>query len=171
MKKQLSNTHKGQILEQEFVIECIKRNIILSQPTAATKYDFLLDNGKRFLKLQLKSAVPSGPNLNSFIINTKSHGRSYKHSEVDFFVTKINDEWYFLPHAVVRSTAATLNITSTDGTKYSQFRNSWTTLGVSGSSAQSGLSQISLKQRKASLKYQKSQPLSSRQNKNRYQSR
>lgn len=122
----------GEIAEMEFALKAVKRNLCVLRPTSHfSKYDLLVDNGKRFIRIQVKStSCESGSkNCEGYSVSV-SHGNSkkvkYTKEEIDFYAIYImpKDVWYFIPVAAVDAVKITI-MTESTRSKYAVFKNNW----------------------------------------------
>lgn len=88
----------GTIAEQAFILEALKQGFGVSVPIDDNlPYDVLIDNGKKILKIQIKTSQGSGGIYN--VNTTKSKNRSYNSSDFDFacvYIEKLNI-FYIMP--------------------------------------------------------------------------
>lgn len=74
----------GCIAEYHFAVEAMKRGFFVSFPLLdASPYDCVLDTGKDFKKIQIKSVTKDKEVIRSFI--RKTNGKAYSIKEVDYF--------------------------------------------------------------------------------------
>jgi hypothetical protein len=84
-----------------FLLRATQRGWIVSQPFAEKQcYDFIIDNGRDRLRVQVKSTeVPCSPFRYHINLGRGSASRSpYKKSEIDFFAIYVipDDSWFIL---------------------------------------------------------------------------
>jgi hypothetical protein len=108
--------NSGSALDLEFAAECIRRGAVVSQPFGGNaQYDFLVDNGKSILRVQVKSASPRedgrsfSVNLTRKLPKTRpsdpggsSRSVPYDEGVLDCIVTRANGVWFFFdkPHTL-----------------------------------------------------------------------
>jgi uncharacterized protein YneR len=122
---------KGRVAELEFAKECIKRDMVVSRPiVGAEKYDYILDNRKKLLRIQVKSTKNFSEKNSRFKVNV-AYGNSikkiYTKKDIDFFAVYIEeyDIWYFIP--VEEVGVKTLNLyphRKSEGT-FETYKNNW----------------------------------------------
>lgn len=94
----------------------------------SNRYDFIIDNGRRSLRLQVKSAYVRGPH-NYCIRASGSARRKYKVTDVDFLIAYVvpEDAWYVIPiHAFGQS--ATISLTPASPrpkSRFEKYRDAW----------------------------------------------
>lgn len=98
----------GQIAELRFQLRATLNGLTVSKPFGdSASYDYIVDNGKRLYKVQVKSShyyEPHRPNRFSFSLSRGSKKRGYKAKEVDFFAFYIGklDCFYLIPARLIR---------------------------------------------------------------------
>lgn len=74
---------------------------IVSKPTLdASKYDAIIDNGERLIKVQIKSRMPiSGRSKNATPAISLIGSKKYIHSDFDYYALYMidSDEWFVIP--------------------------------------------------------------------------
>ena len=102
----------GQLAELEFLLNASKRSLLLSQPYGDNEpYDFIVDNGIRLFKVQVKSTshlVQRGNHKSYQITCRRGNGtctRSYHKDEIDLIAAYIApmNVWYVIPYSKVKS--------------------------------------------------------------------
>ena len=97
MNKRLSSKSSGEMAELLFAAECYRHKIIVAFPhTDDIPYDFIIDNGKRLLKIQVKSSRHQKGSATAFTIN---YNVSKHSNNLDFYALycyKTND-FYIVP--------------------------------------------------------------------------
>ncbi len=121
----------GNIAELEFLLSATRQGLIVSRPTIqSTIYDFLVDNGKRILKVQIKSTFTSGPVFGLNIGQGSTGKKSYTPADVDIIACFIGElkTWYFFPISVIgKKVKLSLTPNSIDS-KWNKYREGWITL-------------------------------------------
>lgn len=91
----------GNIAELQFVLSATQRGLIVSRPTInATVYDFLVDNSKRILKVQVKSNFREPDQRGGgYGLNIQKGAGVYAPAEIDVIASYIStlNLWYFFP--------------------------------------------------------------------------
>lgn len=102
------NTHfKGEITEQQVVVEFLKQGIMVSKPLVqCSRYDFIADINHRLYKIQVKTGTFKEDAYLLFATST-SHTNtqgtktmSYSSDDVDFFATMYENQCYLIPFEV-----------------------------------------------------------------------
>ena len=74
----------GCIAEYQFAVEAMKRGFFVSFPLLdASPYDCVLDTGKGFKKIQIKSVTKDEEVIRSFV--RKTNNQVYSKKDVDYF--------------------------------------------------------------------------------------
>lgn len=125
----------GELAEMEFMLEASKRGLSVSKPfTHFSKYDFIVDNGKRLIRVQVKasSSIDHSRNYKPYSVIC-SHGlgskKKYTKEHIDFFAVYLQPikTWYFIPVDVVNALKIALNPKSKTS-KYALFKENWNLL-------------------------------------------
>lgn len=116
----------GLISEMRFQLAATLRGLTVSKPPAdSSPYDFIVDTGKKLLRIQVKSTRQKDRSGRyHFNLKTGRQDRAYTAAEVHFFVLYIVelDLFYIIPQALLRG-KKTLKIY--DNAKYDAFKNNW----------------------------------------------
>ena len=103
----------GHVVELRFWIEALKRGVIVSRPHEGARYDFLVDNGLRVFRVQVKSTTAKVQRC--FRVNAfGGSGIRYAPREVDILAAYIipQKEWWIIPlRALKGSRSAVLSKT------------------------------------------------------------
>jgi hypothetical protein len=140
----------GTVLELEFAAECIRRGAIVSQPFGDNShYDFLVDNGLRIYRVQVKAASLRA-DKKSYSVNLtrklpkmrpadpggSSRSVPYEEGTLDCIVTKARGVWFFFdnPHLLSANESV---YPETDLSRYKGNRGweQWNLIGLGSSSA------------------------------------
>lgn len=117
----------GLISEIRFQLAATLRGLTVSKPHGDNSpYDFILDTGKKLLRIQVKSTRhKDAQGRFNFNLNTGVSSRAYTASEVHFFALYVVeiDAFYIIPQALLRG-YKTLKITPNG--KFEIFKNNWT---------------------------------------------
>jgi len=124
---------RGELAELAFLHRASKLGLKVSKPYGDSDlYDFIVDTGRRLLKVQVKSTGHvASPGVYS--VNAGRHLCGgvvpYKRSQVDFMVVHIvpEDGWYILPMRVV-GWRVSLRLPSSEHAKagaYGKYREAW----------------------------------------------
>lgn len=111
---------KGLTTELQCQTYFIKLGYIVSIPLGSQRYDFILDTGKKLLKIQVKTCSNTDPAILEF--STKSvhynktqgyHNIKYNEEEVDYFCTFFENECYLVPFSEIGSSSKRLRLLPT----------------------------------------------------------
>jgi len=124
----------GDIAEIAFMLRAKQNGLTVLQPySAITPYDLIIDNGKKLIKIQVKSTntnVKKNPNGYKAIIGRgKSSKTKYQKKDVDFFAIYIvrTNSFYIIPFNAVKT--VTLNLYIDKGNhKFSKYLENWNLL-------------------------------------------
>lgn len=103
----MENTqYKGALTEQKCFLKCIEMGYTVSKPIFDNaRYDFILDTGKKLLKIQIKTSRWKDEEHTGFIFNCYSQHATmtgnkimkYTKDEIDFFMTEKEGKFYLYP--------------------------------------------------------------------------
>ena len=99
---------KGELGELVFVLTAASHGLIVSKPYGdSASYDFLVQSGRRIIRIQVKAAFTERNGAYSFNVTSGRH-RYYTEKDIDFLAAYIGplDIWYIVPVHVIQSTAA-----------------------------------------------------------------
>jgi|GEM_PF-2676571 len=92
----MHSTHqKGEIAQLEVLLRAIEKGVVLSKPMVESRYDFILDDGQKLERVQVKYASGKAPHSQGSVrIDLKSwEGRKmrrrYRADEVDVLLVYI----------------------------------------------------------------------------------
>jgi len=96
---------KGDLVEIAFLYKAAALGFGVAKPYGDKEhYDFILDSGERFWRVQVRSTSYLEPNRNSYTVNASHRGKGYKvktfqAEEIDFLVAYIVpvNSWYVVP--------------------------------------------------------------------------
>ena len=97
---------QGAITEQRCILKCIEQGYQVSKPLFDNaRYDFILDTGKRLLKIQIKTSHWIDDEHSSFVFNGYSQHATgdgnkrmkYTNKEIDYFMTEQEGNFYLYP--------------------------------------------------------------------------
>lgn len=129
-----TNKQYGSLYEAMFIVEALKRNLHVCDPRGDyLPYDFVVDNGKRLLKIQVKgtkTASESGFKVTTAKGNSTGKKTPHDKGAYDFLVAVVltdgNTHWYIIPESEVRNQMAVkfyINPTSTG--KFEKYKHGW----------------------------------------------
>lgn len=96
----------GALTEQKCFIKCIELGYVVSKPLFDNaRYDFILDTGKKLLKIQVKTSRWKDEEHSAFTFNCYSQHSigngnkimKYTNKEIDFFMTEQEGIFYLFP--------------------------------------------------------------------------
>jgi len=129
----MRNTKRaGELAEILFLYQATARGMIVTQPYGDNaRYDFAVDNGARFVRVQVKScgAPPRG---NHYNLNVGRHSQSgakpYLPSEIDILAAYIVPEsrWYLFPVAFLDGRLnLKIHIQDHEGSRFWDYVEAW----------------------------------------------
>lgn len=126
----LSNGDTAEVL---FKLRALEKGLIPSTPYGLRRYDFIIDNGKTLLKIQVKMA--NAVQGNHFQFNLRPSGKKYTEDQVDVFAFYIAplDTWYIVPRAHVHTTL--MRIPEKTPNCYKAYEEAWYILSNSDSTS------------------------------------
>jgi hypothetical protein len=129
----LSRKQRGEMAEAAFLAKAVSLGFCVSKPFGeSSRYDLIVDNGSRLLRIQVKSAFYRTRG-NSYKIQARGNdGRPYTATEIDFLVAWVVpvDAWYVFPvDEFQKYSQMELFPTSRWGrSKFEKFREAWETV-------------------------------------------
>lgn len=100
MDQGIKSSLTGYIAEHLFYIYCTESGYIVSKPSNPySKYDAIIDTGKKLIRVQVKSRTISVDGNYKRIIFGK---KKYKPGDFDFYAVWVKDfeKWLFIPFSV-----------------------------------------------------------------------
>jgi hypothetical protein len=122
------SVHIGNIGELEFLLAATKRGLIVSRPEIqSTIYDFLIDNQKKILKIQVKATFSDGLCYALNIGQGNTSKKSYSCRDVDIIACYLNslDIWYFLPTSEVSNQVKISLYPNSTKSKWNLYKGAW----------------------------------------------
>ena len=110
---ELTTKRRGELSELAFVYKAASMGFPVAKPYGdSERYDFILDTGHRFWRIQVKSTTT----LLNGLYRINSHRRTnhgvvaYRPEEIDFLVAHIipEDTWFILPIAAIHNRTSVL---------------------------------------------------------------
>lgn len=100
-----NNNARGNLAELAFLHKAASLGFGVAKPCADKEpYDFILDSGERFWRVQVKSSSYAVPGRSGYAVNASHAGqgcksKAYDADEIDFLVAYIvpADAWYIVP--------------------------------------------------------------------------
>ena len=90
----------GTLTELYFTVQMIERGFNLWKPVLPdSKTDFIIHNGNRYLKIQVKGVYGLNPKGGRHVVSLRAGNKRYSAKDVDFFACYVFDtnKWYILP--------------------------------------------------------------------------
>jgi len=105
-QRELTTKRRGELAELAFTYKAATMGFGVAKPYGdSERYDFVLDAGGRFVRVQVKSSTTLLNGLYHINCHRRTGGRAvpYSPSEIDFLVAYIipEDAWFILPITVV----------------------------------------------------------------------
>ena len=97
---QLNSKRRGEVAEASFLHKATSLGFTVAKPWGESdRYDFIVESGGRFRRVQVKSAYCDGRNGYSFHACGNVQSVVYTANDIDFLVAYIvpEDIWYVLP--------------------------------------------------------------------------
>jgi hypothetical protein len=133
MVKKLSAKKKGEYAELCFAAASSLRGLIVSFPGGdSAKYDFVIDNGKKLYKVQVKSTSRiatkniKDPSYNFVAGSGHSSKKAYLEKDIDFVVCVelVTMNYYIIPINKLKSVKVTVRPASSN-CKNKLYKNNW----------------------------------------------
>lgn len=129
----MRNTKRaGELAEILFQYQATARGMIVTQPYGDNaRYDFAVDNGARFVRVQVKScgAPPRGNHYNLNVCrHSLSGAEAYLPTEIDLLAAYIVPEnrWYLFPVAFLDGRLnLKIHIQHHEGSRFSEYVEAW----------------------------------------------
>lgn len=122
---------KGNIAELSFLLTATKKGLIVSRPTIqSTIYDFLVDNKKKILRVQVKSCFSQGPEYGLTIGQGSTGKKHYSPDDVDIIACFIGEleTWYLFPIKAIGERVKITVFPYSIDSKWNKYREGWVTL-------------------------------------------
>lgn len=128
---------KGELAELAFLHKAASLGFGVAKPYGDSEsYDFILDSGERFWRVQVKSIYTSSP----WVYRTQAHhsnGETYKPEDIDFLVAYIvrRGIWYVIPvNCIADSTALSFYPSGCQkgGGRFECYREAWDLMAPGG---------------------------------------
>lgn len=130
----MNTRNKGALAEYRFISYAISLDLrVLAPAVEGYPYDVVIDNGKRFYRIQVKYASRDKRCSKAFtsMLQRKVSGnnsifKKYTAEEVDYFAIYIwyIDTFFIIPFDAVEGNSINLNLAN-DNNKYTQYKNNW----------------------------------------------
>lgn len=117
---QKNTQYKGQLTEQKCFVKCLEAGYLISKPLFDNaRYDFILDVGKKLLRIQVKTSVwnedHSAFTFNGYSQHSTGNGNKrmkYTTQEIDYFMTEKDGIFYLYPAEEQGFVTRSLRVTS-----------------------------------------------------------
>lgn len=123
---------QGELAEIYFLLKATLRGFTISKPWGdSRRYDFVLDNGFRLMRIQVKSVSRIMPGQNHFRAHasTQNGAKPYTTSQIDFLAAYVFplDTWYIIPAHVLRGRECVHLMPHVAGSRaeFEPFRETW----------------------------------------------
>ena len=130
----MNTRNKGALAEYRFISYAISLDLrVLAPAVEGYPYDVVIDNGKRFYRIQVKYASRDKRYIKAFtsMIQRKVSGnnsifKKYTAEEVDYFAIYIwyIDTFFIIPFDAIEGNSINLNLAN-ENNKYTQYKNNW----------------------------------------------
>lgn len=131
----LTRKQRGEMAEAAFVAKAASYGWCVSKPWGeSSRYDLIVDNGRRLLRVQVKSAHGAGEYGGYTFHAHGNTARAYEASEIDLLVAYIvpADAWYVFPVEEFRKykSMKLFPASRRRKSKFEKFREAWGVAGV-----------------------------------------
>jgi len=101
----INTQYIGQLTEQKCFVKCLEEGYNISKPLFDNaRYDFILDTGKKLLRIQVKSSAwnedHTAFSFNGYSQHSTGNGNKrmkYTNKEIDYFMTEKDGIFYLYP--------------------------------------------------------------------------
>lgn len=119
---------KGAITQQKCFLKCIQFGWIISKPLFDNaRYDFIADNGKKLLRIQIKTSAWNEDHtaftFNGYSQHSTGDGNKrmkYTNKEIDYFMTEKDNQFYLYPAEQEGFVSKCLRLTSSSNCNQSR---------------------------------------------------
>lgn len=124
----------GRVNEYKFAAKAMEKGLIIAFPCSESlPYDFLVDNGNKVFKVQVKSTdSPEVGRDNCYRVNVaRSNDEAYKEGDFDLMVIFVSqeDSWYVIPARFIKTKKIRIytddKVVSKRAIAYSVFKEAW----------------------------------------------
>jgi PD-(D/E)XK endonuclease len=111
----------GEVAEARFLAKAASMGFGVAKPWGDERYDFILDSGHCFSRVQVKSTRRSGP---GYLVTLG--GAPYDESQIDFLLVYISleDAWYVIPVKLIKGRNS-LHLWGPGRSKWEKYREGW----------------------------------------------
>lgn len=121
--------YQAEAAELRFHALALEQGLLVSKPSVSTRYDFILDNGKRLDRVQVKATYSKNPSHTAYSLLIRPRARSYTADQIDFLVAYVapEDTWYIVPVTALAQTKHMLVFPQNEASRgrYERFREAW----------------------------------------------
>ncbi len=121
----------GEWAELRFMTRATEEGLYVLKPWGEKRYDFAVDYGGAFRRVQVKSTRFKLKRYGSYVCNTRSHpDRQYTLAQIDFVAAYVIplDIWYILPAKIVVFQGKVTLTPHRKGHKYEPYMEAWNLL-------------------------------------------
>lgn len=128
------NNQNGNIAEGKFISEAISRGFSISKPVVGeSQYDYILDNKKELIRVQVKSTHKHRKENDRYKINTNYGGgdkKLYTNGDIDIFAIYVADcdVWYFISIDDIQAKTINLYPHRESNGSYESYKDNWKVL-------------------------------------------
>jgi hypothetical protein len=120
----------GEAIEAAFLAVVCKLRIPVSKPWGdSERYDFVVDWGKGFWRVQVKAATYCSPSKNGSMYHAAagSNGQKFTKEDMDFVVVHIVplNIWYIVPIEIAEGSSALWFNPRATGARFEKYREAW----------------------------------------------
>lgn len=116
---------KGSVGEHAFALECLKRGLVVSWPTAThLAYDLIVSSPRRDYRVQIKG-VTKPHQGRTYRVTTHHNNRLYDPELVAYIVIWLADrnKWYIIPSAEIKT--KTIYLKPDSACRWNTFSGAW----------------------------------------------
>jgi hypothetical protein len=123
---------RGEWVELLFMAEAAKHGLRVIRPWGdSSAYDFVVETGGRFLRVQVKST--SHQHSNAYVCNLVRFGQKrYTKEDIDFFAIYVIpvDTWYIVPIQIACQTTGSISLSPHNSlSRHSRYHRAWHLVG------------------------------------------
>lgn len=129
-KPQLNTKRRGEVAEAAFLHKAAALGFSVAKPWGESdRYDFIVETGGRFWRVQVKSAHSSAINGYSFHACGRVHSRRYTPADIDFIIGYVvpDNVWYVIPIAEFtdKTTVKVFPSSKRRMSRFEKYRDAW----------------------------------------------
>lgn len=121
------NRRNGEEAELSFALEAVKKGLKIAFPFMTERYDLIVDNGKKLLKIQVKSTEVLKKTRPQYEVPLRASKKEYTKDEIDLFAIFIRptNTWYILPIVDIPDLKCLYFNRYGHSEKYSSYKDAW----------------------------------------------